>query len=69
MKTKAAVMWKETGPFEISDLTLDPPGPEEVLVRFDYAGLCHTDEHMRNGDIGFNPPMVGGHEGDRKSVV
>ena len=63
MKTKAAVMWNETGPFEISDLTVDPPGPEEVLVRFDYAGLCHTDEHMRNGDIGFNPPMVGGHEG------
>ena len=28
-------------------------------------GLCHTDEHMRNGDIGFAAPMVGGHEGSR----
>lgn len=63
MKTRAAVMWQETGPFEISELELDPPRAEEVLVRFDYAGLCHTDEHMRNGDIGFTPPMVGGHEG------
>ena len=63
MKTKAAVMWGETGEFEITELELDPPKDNEVLVRFDYAGLCHTDEHMRNGDLAFTPPMVGGHEG------
>ena len=63
MKTTAAVMWNQTGPFEISELELDGPREDEVLVRFDYAGLCHTDEHMRNGDLSFQPPMVGGHEG------
>lgn len=63
MKTRAAVMWQEGGDFEISDLELSDPRQDEVLVRFDYAGLCHTDEHMRNGDIGFAAPMVGGHEG------
>lgn len=63
MKTQAAVMWHETGAFEISEVEVDPPKEGEVLVRFDYAGLCHTDEHMRNGDLGFTPPMVGGHEG------
>jgi len=63
MKTRAAVMWNEGGPFEISELELSGPSADEVLVRFDYAGLCHTDEHMRNGDIGFAAPMVGGHEG------
>jgi S-(hydroxymethyl)glutathione dehydrogenase/alcohol dehydrogenase len=56
-------MWQEGGVFEISDLEVAPPRQDEVLVRFDYAGLCHTDEHMRNGDIGFAAPMVGGHEG------
>ena len=63
MKTRAAVMWKETGNYEVEELELDAPKEGEVLVRFDYAGLCHTDEHLRNGDLGFTPPMVGGHEG------
>jgi alcohol dehydrogenase (nicotinoprotein) len=63
VKTKAAVMWQETGVFEIDELELDAPHEGEVLVRFEYAGLCHTDEHLRNGDLGFTPPMVGGHEG------
>lgn len=63
MMTKAAVMWQSSGEFEITELELDPPEAHEVLVRFDYSGLCHTDEHMRTGDISFEPPMVGGHEG------
>jgi S-(hydroxymethyl)glutathione dehydrogenase/alcohol dehydrogenase len=56
-------MWNETGNYEVEELELDAPRADEVLVRFDYAGLCHTDEHLRNGDLGFTPPMVGGHEG------
>jgi Zn-dependent alcohol dehydrogenase len=56
-------MWQETGNYEIDELELDGPREGEVLVRFDYAGLCHTDEHLRNGDLDFTPPMVGGHEG------
>lgn len=63
MKTKAAVMWTSPGNFEITELELDPPREGEVLVRYEYAGLCHSDEHMRHGDLGFTPPMVGGHEG------
>lgn len=63
MKTRAAVMWQESGAFEIDELELEGPRGGEVLVRFEFAGLCHTDEHLRNGDLGFTPPMVGGHEG------
>lgn len=63
MKTNAAVMWQSTGNFEITELELDPPKANEVLVRFEYAGLCHSDEHMRHGDLSLDPPMVGGHEG------
>jgi S-(hydroxymethyl)glutathione dehydrogenase/alcohol dehydrogenase len=63
VKTNAAVMWTSPGNFEISELELDPPKEGEVLVRYEYAGLCHSDEHMRHGDLRFDPPMVGGHEG------
>ena len=27
------------------------------------AGLCHSDEHLRHGDIVPRFPIVGGHEG------
>jgi len=63
VKTKAAVMWGSSGNFEITELDLDPPKDNEVLVRYEYAGLCHSDEHLRHGDLTINPPMVGGHEG------
>ena len=56
-------MWTSPGNFEITELELDPPKEGEVLVRYEYAGLCHSDEHMRHGDLRFDPPMVGGHEG------
>jgi S-(hydroxymethyl)glutathione dehydrogenase/alcohol dehydrogenase len=33
------------------------------LVRWVAAGLCHSDEHLRTGDIPVRYPIVGGHEG------
>lgn len=63
MKTNAAVMWASSGDFEITELDLDPPREHEVLVRYEHAGLCHSDEHLRHGDLTIEPPMVGGHEG------
>ncbi len=63
MKTRAAVL-KQTGtPFEIVELELDEPKANEVLIRFVAAGLCHSDEHLRHGDIVPRFPIVGGHEG------
>lgn len=66
IKTLAAVV-KETGrPWELVELTVDPPKDNEVLIRYVVAGLCHSDEHLRTdgfwgGTARF--PMVGGHEG------
>jgi len=63
MKTRAAVL-RETGTdFEITELELDPPKAGEVLIRYVAAGLCHSDEHLRHGDIVPRFPIVGGHEG------
>ena len=49
--------------FEVTELDLDPPKAGEVLIRYVAAGLCHSDEHLRHGDIVPRFPMVGGHEG------
>ncbi|MDR0346451.1 MAG: NDMA-dependent alcohol dehydrogenase, partial [Nocardiopsaceae bacterium] len=63
MKTKAAVLRDIGKDFEILELELDPPKAGEVLVRFVASGLCHSDEHLRTGDIPVRYPIVGGHEG------
>jgi len=63
MRTKAAVLRRTGTPFEITELELDPPKAGEVLIRYVAAGLCHSDEHLRHGDIVPRFPLVGGHEG------
>ena len=63
MKTRAAVLRNMGKDWEIIELDLDPPKEGEVLIRFTAAGLCHSDDHLRTGDIPVRYPIVGGHEG------
>ena len=64
MKTQAAALWEYGGDWEIDELTLDDPKAGEVLVRLAAAGLCHSDEHVRVGDLPMEElPAIGGHEG------
>src|SRR5882724_640961 len=63
MKTKAAVLRGTGQDFEITELELDPPKTGEVRIRYVASGLCHSDEHLRRGDLVPRFPMVGGHEG------
>ncbi len=49
--------------YEIVELEVLDPGPGEVLVEISYAGLCHSDEHLRHSNPGGRYPIVGGHEG------
>ena len=63
MKTKAAVLYEVGKNWEVIELDLDPPKTGEVLIRFVASGLCHSDEHLRTGDIPVRYPIVGGHEG------
>jgi alcohol dehydrogenase (nicotinoprotein) len=63
MKTRAAVLRGPHTDWEIAELELDPPGAGEVLIRFETAGLCHSDQHVQTGDIEPRFPLVGGHEG------
>lgn len=64
METTAAVLWEYGGDWEVDELTLDDPREGEVLVRLAASGLCHSDEHVRVGDLPMGAlPAIGGHEG------
>jgi len=63
MKTTAAVLWEINTPWSLEEIDLDPPGPGEVQVELAASGLCHSDEHLVTGDLPFELPIIGGHEG------
>jgi len=62
---KAAVVHDFTKPLNVEDRTKPLPGPGEVLVKVETAGLCHTDIHAAHGDWPVKPslPFIPGHEG------
>lgn len=63
MKMNAAVLWDVDEPWSVEEVELAPPQEGEVLVQFEATGLCHSDHHLRTGDLPGSLPMVGGHEG------
>jgi S-(hydroxymethyl)glutathione dehydrogenase/alcohol dehydrogenase len=63
MQTQAAVLWERHTPWSIETIELDPPKAPEVLVELHASGLCHSDDHIVTGDMPFQLPCVGGHEG------
>lgn len=59
---RAAVLETNPGELIIQDVTIDAPGPNEVLVRVGAAGLCHSDLHFMEGKYPCPCPTVLGHE-------
>lgn len=51
-----------TRPLTVDTLELGEPGPTEMLVRIEAAGLCHSDLSVLNGDRPRPVPMLLGHE-------
>lgn len=64
MDTRAAILTGGNRPWEVVTLQLDPPKAGEVQIKLSAAGLCHSDEHVRDGSL-FDGEflLVGGHEG------
>jgi alcohol dehydrogenase len=70
MRTRAAVLMADdrprpyaaSQPLELHDLELAPPGPGELLVEVEAAGLCHSDLSVVDGNRPRPTPMVLGHE-------
>lgn len=62
---KAAVVHAFDRPLEIEDVPTPEPGAEQVLVRIEACGLCHTDIHAARGEWPIKPglPLIPGHEG------
>ena len=63
MKIRAAVLREPNTDWSVEEIELDGPGVREVLVRTTASGMCHSDEHARNGSMPVALPIVGGHEG------
>ncbi|ORY00717.1 GroES-like protein [Basidiobolus meristosporus CBS 931.73] len=68
---KAAVVESHEKPIEIKSISVPTPGPDDVLVKIEYTGVCHSDLHIAEGDFPIPPklPLVGGHEGTGKVVA
>ncbi|MGP3911489.1 NAD(P)-dependent alcohol dehydrogenase [Nonomuraea sp. NBC_00507] len=61
--TSAAVVESAGAGFQLSEVELTDPRPDEVLVRMVAAGICHTDLGVAAGGLPFPLPGVLGHEG------
>ncbi|HQR03345.1 MAG: Zn-dependent alcohol dehydrogenase [Proteobacteria bacterium] len=63
LRMKAAVCRELNQPVVVETITLDPPGPGEVLVKLAACGICHSDLSATNGTIPQPLPLILGHEG------
>jgi propanol-preferring alcohol dehydrogenase len=63
---KAAVVHEFKEPIHIEDVETPRPGPDEVLIRTEACGVCHSDLHLAEGDwpqLRFvKKPLILGHE-------
>ncbi|RRR95813.1 alcohol dehydrogenase catalytic domain-containing protein [Glycomyces terrestris] len=58
----APAPYAESAPITLGPLELDDPGPGELLVRIEAAGLCHSDLSVVDGSRARPVPMLLGHE-------
>ncbi len=63
MKTRAAVVREQNGPFQIEDLDIDGLRDDEILIRIAGTGICHTDLICRDQVYPVPLPGIFGHEG------
>ncbi len=47
---------------QIEDVRKPSPGPGQVVVKIGGAGVCHSDLHVMEEDLGVKPPFTLGHE-------
>lgn len=76
MEVRASVVTELNGPWRTETIDIDEPRAHEVQVKMSFAGMCYSDESLRNGGISHLPdvlqmltgrdsiyPVIGGHEG------
>jgi alcohol dehydrogenase, propanol-preferring len=62
---KAAVVKAFGKPLDIEEVPVPEPGADEIQVKIEASGVCHTDLHAAKGDwpVKPTPPFIPGHEG------
>jgi S-(hydroxymethyl)glutathione dehydrogenase/alcohol dehydrogenase len=61
--TVAAVLESPSSDFVVEEVSLEAPGRNEVLVRIESSGVCHSDWNAATGASVTPLPAVLGHEG------
>jgi len=53
----------EQNPLELVDLPVPDPAPEDILIRVNVCGVCHTDLHTVEGELPeAKLPIIPGHQ-------
>lgn len=77
MKIRGAVLeapgrdrpYASSRPITVAELDLAQPGPAEVLVQLEAAGICHSDLSVVSGDRPRPTPLLLGHEAAGRIVA
>src|SRR5216117_2052091 len=64
---KAAIIREYKQPLQIEEAETPVPGPDEVLIKIEACGVCHSDLHLTDGDWPqlakiLKLPLILGHE-------
>jgi alcohol dehydrogenase, propanol-preferring len=64
---KAAIIREYKQPLQIEETDVPVPGPDEVLIKVQACGVCHSDLHIAEGDWKhmlriMKSPLIPGHE-------
>src|ERR1017187_5032324 len=64
---KAAVLREFKKPLAIEEVGQPQPGSDEILIRIEACGVCHSDVHVADGDWSqfakiVKTPLIPGHE-------
>ncbi len=57
-----ALLFERPGKVCLVEREKPKPGPDEVLVKIVYSGICGTDLHIIQGEAPCKPPLILGHE-------
>lgn len=64
IQTRGAIIREPGKDWEIVDIEFDDPQHGEIAIKMVASGMCHSDDHLKTGDIPVERyPMAGGHEG------
>ncbi|MFY9554539.1 MAG: zinc-dependent alcohol dehydrogenase [Blastocatellia bacterium] len=71
---KAAIIREYKQPIQIEDTDIPEPGADEVLIKVEACGVCHSDLHIAEGDWPhlqriIKRPLIPGHEVAGRVVV